>query len=216
MKLIPMAASAFLLACPPVSAQQWSPVPLVINCPDCVMYHFDGYPIDIPFSLSGKPAAVWLVVQTRLADSEKPVAVMNGFRGWHFVNGIDTTVYVSPVRHFEPGNNQTFPWDGRGSEREYEDLMDSGPIPPGMYTYALFGYDNRSAREVANDFIAIGFLTWPQLCRFTRTMTGPVRCSRTPCSWGRSGTVQPAGSMTGGAYSSDSGSGMIPTIWRKS
>ena len=136
--------------------QGWNPTPMVIDVPASVQYKFDGSNIDIPFSLSGKPAMIWLVVNTQLTDTQKPVAVTNGFKGWHFVNGIDTTVYVSTGRTFSVGTSLTFPWDGHGSEKAMDTTVDSGIVPPGTYSYYMIGYDNVSSREVANNFIQIG------------------------------------------------------------
>ena len=100
--------------------QAWVPTPLVIDVQDVVEYAFDGTFIDIPFSQTGKPAMIYLVVNTMFDDSLKPVALTNGFRGWHFVNGIDTTVYVSAGRGYDPSLANTFPWDGHGNEKDKE------------------------------------------------------------------------------------------------
>jgi hypothetical protein len=146
--------------------QAWVPTPLVIDVQDEVKYDFDGTDIDIPFSQTGKPAMIWLIVNTMLDDAEKPVAVMNGFRGWHFVNGIDTTVYVSAGREYDPSATNTFPWNGHGNEREYEDYQDGDPIAPGTYAYYLLGFDNKNARELVSDFVACGDFMWPTMARF--------------------------------------------------
>ncbi len=134
----------------------WNPTPLVIDTKDVVEYAFDGSVVDITFDTTGKPAMVWLFINTMLDDADKPAGIMNGFKGWHFVNGIDTTIYVSSSREFDPGTGNVFPWDGHGNEREYENYMDSGVVASGTYSYYLWGYDNKSSREVANDFIPIG------------------------------------------------------------
>ncbi|MFC1485910.1 T9SS type A sorting domain-containing protein [Candidatus Latescibacterota bacterium] len=146
--------------------QAWVPTPLVIDVQDVVEYLFDGSGIDIPFSLAGKTAVVYLVVNTMLDDSEKPVALWNGFRGWHYVNGIDTTVYVSAGRGYDPSATNTFPWDGHGSEKDMELLVDSGVVEPGTYWYGLIGYDNKSSRECMSSTIAIGNEADPQMGRF--------------------------------------------------
>jgi hypothetical protein len=102
----------------PVSADPWNPTPLVIDCPASIQYDFDGSNINIPFSTSGKPAMIWLVINTKLPDAQKPVAVTNGFKGWHFVNGIDTTVYVSAGEEFQPGTGHVISWNGYGDEKQ--------------------------------------------------------------------------------------------------
>ena len=64
----------FLSAYTPLaSAGQWNPTPLVIDATDVVEYSFGGSDIYIPFTISGKPAMIWLVIQTKLADNQKPV-----------------------------------------------------------------------------------------------------------------------------------------------
>jgi hypothetical protein len=163
MKLMCRSLFVLLAACfcfpPVISGEEWNPTPLVIDCPELFPYAFDGAPADIPFSLSGKPGKLYLIVNSRLEDGRKPVAVL---KGWHFVNGIVTTLYVSAGREYLPGNDLKFPWDGRGSEREYDSFNDSGPVPPGTYSYYLLGYDNRSNREIGNDIITIGRYSNPQ------------------------------------------------------
>ena len=166
MKRLLLLVAILTLAASPVFGQAWVPTPLVIDVQDQVDYAFDGTDIDIPFSQTGKPAKVWLIVNTKLDDAEKPVAVMNGFRGWHFVNGIDTTVYVSAGRDYDASATNVFPWSGQGNEREYEDYVDGAPLAPGTYSFYLLGYDNRSARELANDFVACGDFMWPTMARF--------------------------------------------------
>ncbi|MFC1512406.1 T9SS type A sorting domain-containing protein [Candidatus Latescibacterota bacterium] len=146
--------------------QAWVPEPLVIDVQNVVEYAFDGTDIDIPFSQTGKPALIYLVVNTMMDDSEKPVGLTNGFLGWHFVNGIDTTVYVSAGRGYDPGATNMFPWDGQGSEKDMELLVDSGVVAPGTYFFGLIGYDNQSQRELVSDQITMGFASWPQLCKF--------------------------------------------------
>jgi hypothetical protein len=166
MKKLLLMVAMLTLAASTSFGQAWVPTPLVIDVQDQVAYAFDGTDIDIPFSQTGKPAVVWLIVNTMLDDAEKPVAVMNGFRGWHFVNGIDTTVYVSSGREYDASANNTFPWNGKGNEREYEDYQDGAALAPGSYAYYLLGYDNRSSRETANDFVGCGDYMWPTMSRF--------------------------------------------------
>jgi len=163
-KMIFLVVACILIASP-VFGQAWNPEPLVLDVQDQVQYAFDGSAVDIPFSLSGKPAMISLVVNTQLDDIEKPVSVMNGFKGWHFVNGIDTTVYVSAGREYTQGASLTFPWDGHGNERQYEGYQDSGVVAPGVYSYYLVGYDNMSSREIANDFLSIGHYSYPAVNR---------------------------------------------------
>ena len=163
-KMIVLVAACMLIAST-VFGQAWNPLPMVIDVEDQISYAFDGSAIDIPFSLEGKPALIWLVVNTQLDEGEKPVGVRNGFKGWHFVNGIDTTVYVSSGREYAQGSALTFPWNGQGNEREYQDYQDGTDLSPGTYSYYLVGYDNKSSRENANDFLSIGHYSYPAVNR---------------------------------------------------
>jgi len=156
---------AMILCASVAYGQAWNPTPMVIVVPDQFQYAFNGSNVDVPFTLSGKPGRMYLIINSKLDDSEKPVAVQNGFRGWHIVNGIDTTMYVSEGRDFAPGTN-TYPWNGHGNEKQYDALTDSGVIPPGTYSYYIMGYDNVSSREVANSYIDGGHAQPPQGARF--------------------------------------------------
>jgi hypothetical protein len=139
------------------SSQNWVPTPLVIDAKN-TFYAFDGSPVQFKFDLSGHPAKIWLVIESRLDYSRKPVAVKNGFKDWHFVNGIDTTIYVSTGLTFEPGTNLAFPWDGHGNEvaNGTPNKVDSGLVPLGRCIYYLWGYDYLSEPETAIDFMSIG------------------------------------------------------------
>jgi len=139
---------------------------MTIDASSAVQYAFDGSNIDIPFDLSGKSGQLYLIINSKLDASNKPVSVQNGFKGWHIVNGIDTTMYVSSGREYSPGRGLKFPWDGHGNEREYNTLTDSGKIGPGTYSFYIMGYDNKSSREVANNFIEMGHFQPPQGARF--------------------------------------------------
>jgi hypothetical protein len=149
------------LAASQAFGQAWVPTPLVIDVPDVVSYPFDGSAMNITFDTTGKPGMIYMVVNTMLDDEEKPVAVQNGFKGWHYVNGIDTTIYVSSGREYTPGMDQMFPWDGHGNENEYGVLVDSGAVAPGTYSYYLVGYDNKNTRETACFFLNVGEQHWP-------------------------------------------------------
>jgi hypothetical protein len=140
-----------------IGAADWVPTPLVIDAKD-TEYAFDGSTLYLHFDLSGKPAKIWMVIESRLSDNQEPVAVRNGFKGWHYVNKIDTTIYVSTSESYEPGTNCVFPWNGRSNETANgtPNKTDGGLVPPGTYTYYLWGYDYLSISETACDFMSIG------------------------------------------------------------
>jgi len=146
--------------------QNWNPTPMVITVPQSVLYPFDGSATDITFDLAGKGGSMYLVINSKLDASQKPLGVQNGFKGWHIVNGIDTTIYVSSGRPYTPGKGLKYPWDGHGNEKQYSSIIDSGKVPPGTYSYYIMGYDDKSSREIANSFIEMGHFQPPQGSRF--------------------------------------------------
>ncbi len=85
------------------SAEPFVPTPLEISVQDHIAYDFDGTEVDIPVNVAGKPARAWLWINTRLDDEDKPSDLRNGHRGWHYVDGIDTTVYISRAKEFTIG-----------------------------------------------------------------------------------------------------------------
>jgi len=166
MKKVIVLACVLVLMASVAFGQTWSPTPMVVTVNDQFQYAFNGSNVEIPFNLTGKPGTFWLVINTKLAAGQKPVAVMNGFKGWHFVNGIDTTIYVSSGRDYQVGNNLKYPWDGKGNEKNLDVVMSTGNVAPGTYSYYIVGYDNKSDREIANSFIPIGHFMEPQFDKF--------------------------------------------------
>jgi flagellar hook assembly protein FlgD len=136
-------------------AADFSPTPMTITVPAQITYQFGGAPLEIPFNLSGKSGAIWLVINTH-GQAEKINAVRNGYLGWHYVNKIDTTIYISQRFERDPGENKLI-WDGRD---------ENGNIPePGEYDYYLWGYDNKSERESVCKFLWISYRDVAQMAR---------------------------------------------------
>ena len=72
-----------------------------------------------------------------------PAAItQNGFLGWHFVNRIDTCMYVSASTQLDIGK-QTVYWDGKDSA--------GAMVPSGEYTYYLWGFDNVNQKKIATN-----------------------------------------------------------------
>jgi hypothetical protein len=175
-----------------VSYAAWTPTPLEISVQDEVFYAFDGSTVDIPIDVAGKPAKAWLVINTMLADDDKPVELRNGHRGWHYVNGIDTTVYISGAKEFTISTDQKFTWDGIGTENMSLDYMGNieptDPVEAGKYSYYVFAYDNKNPRERVCNFICISFYWHPQYTRVGEWMDdGTPRAN--PYLWGNVGAV---------------------------
>ncbi|MFC1552517.1 hypothetical protein ACFL6P_08145, partial [Candidatus Latescibacterota bacterium] len=134
-----------------ISFAAWNPTPLEIFVQPQVEYAFDGSDVDIIVDVAGKPARAYLWINTRLADVDKPVDLTNGYLGWHYVNGIDTTVYISGAKDLTVGTGQKFTWNGIGSENTSQAYMGtiepSDAVPPGAYDYFVFAYDDENPRE---------------------------------------------------------------------
>jgi len=170
MKKILSVTFAFMLFAIWSFAAPFSPTPLEISVQDKIIYPFDGTEVDIPVDVSGKPSKCYLIINTRLPEDQLPHRVKNGFIGWHYVNRIDTTVYISGAYNFEPGSH-TITWDGYGTENTgggyggtYEK---SDPVSPGTYDYYVWGYDDQSTRERVCNFLPVSFYWQPQYTTFS-------------------------------------------------
>jgi hypothetical protein len=152
-----------------VSFAAWNPTPLEITVQDEVIYAFDGTEVDIPVEVEGKAAKAYLWINTRLAEADKPVDLTNGYLGWHTVNGIDTTVYISGAKDLPVGTAGKFTWNGIGSENtsgEYQGTIEpSDAVAAGVYDYFVFAYDDKNARENVCNFLAISYYWHPQYLR---------------------------------------------------
>jgi len=125
-----------------VLAADFSPTLLKLSAPGMIQYNFDGTDLSIPVNVSGAPAtALFLVFTKDQAQSIGPV--QNGLLGWHYVNKIDTCMYISPAQLLQKGKN-TIVWNGKG---------DGGKaIPKGEYTYYIWAYDSVSHKTMASYF----------------------------------------------------------------
>ena len=128
-------------------ADSFQPQVLTLKAPEEIAYAFDGSPLSIPLTVEGTPAAVWLIINTK-GKADQIKNVRNGHLGWHYVNKIDTTVYVSGRYQASPGEN-TIVWDGLN--------MDGAPVAPDDYSYYFWGYDDMNPRQLASYHVRVGF-----------------------------------------------------------
>src|SRR6056297_2830740 len=72
-------------------AAPFVPQTMTLHAPAVVEYGFGG-DLEIPVTISGTPANLFFLVFTngKAGDIRD---VHNGYRGWHYVNRIDTCVY---------------------------------------------------------------------------------------------------------------------------
>jgi len=130
-------------------AVEFSPTKLKLTVPETIQYNFDGSALSIPVTVTGTPARTWFLVYTK-DKAEDIVEVRNGYLGWHWVNQIDTCVYMSPPSDFGTGQ-QTITWNGKDS--------DGGVVPKDDYTYYMWAYDYENPPE-ANQACANNIGMW--------------------------------------------------------
>jgi hypothetical protein len=117
-------------------AAPFAPATLKLSASPNIQYDFDGSMLNIPVTVTGTPASVSFLVFTK--DKGPAIGkVVNGYLGWHEVNGIDTCVYASAFQQLEKGS-ASIKWDGKDKDGKL--------VPAGEYTYYMFGYDNMSPR----------------------------------------------------------------------
>ncbi len=147
MKKLYLITVAMILTVSVSFAADFAPTIMTLTVPAEIEYQFDGTDVSIPIDITGTPASLWLVINTK-GEAENIVDVQNGFLGWHYVNKVDTTVYVSSRYERDPGETSVV-WDGND--------QDGNILAAGTYDYYIWAYDSVTARERACDFIMIGF-----------------------------------------------------------
>jgi len=140
MKKILVVSFLFIFTATFAFGAPFAPTPLMITGNDVVSYAFDGSDAEIPITVSGHPALLRFMVFTK-DKADEIIDVRNGFLGWHYMNKIDTCIYMSNDMNYTPGTSSVI-WDGKDS--------DGGVVPKGSYTYYLWGYDDQSPRTRAH------------------------------------------------------------------
>ena len=126
-----------------VFALDFAPTLLKISAPDVVSYDFGSNNLEIPVTISGTPATVVMTVFTK-DMGESIGTVENGNNLWHYVNKIDTCLYVSDVRQLDIGQH-TITWDGKDA--------DGGSVPAGEYTYYIWGFDSVASKKKVAQYV---------------------------------------------------------------
>ena len=136
-------AVLILLLCTTTAfAASFAPTLLKLSVASPVQYEFDGTTLSIPVTVTGTPAMTWFFIYTKdKAASIGPI--QNGYLGWHYVNKVDTCIYMSEAMEFTKGSN-TIKWDGKNN---YEQM-----VPAGEYTYYLWAYDGSSPKVRMSKF----------------------------------------------------------------
>ncbi len=146
MKKTMLCIAALFLLSSGVFALDFAPQPLRLSAPSSVHYVFDGSQVSIPVTATGVQSTAVFCVYTRNMAS-KINKVQNGFLGWHYVNQIDTSIYISGDLKLSSGSN-TILWDGK-DENEL-------PVPPGDYTYYIWAFDSSTPRQLVCKTVAVG------------------------------------------------------------
>lgn len=119
---------------------EFAPITLHLSAPDQIQYQ--GDPIDVDVTVTGTPATVLFLVFTDGKGGDIS-AIRNGYLGWHYVNGIDTCLFVSSAYQFGTGVH-TITWDGTDADGN------AVPAAEGTgYKYYLYGYDHETAKQLA-------------------------------------------------------------------
>ena len=134
---------AVLCMVPSIFAADFSPTVMKITGEQVIQYDFDGSQLEIPVTVTGTPAGAIFSVFTK-DKANQIIAVKNGFLGWHFVNKIDTCVYIGELQQLDVGKT-ILKWNGKND--------DGGMVPAGEYTYYIYGYDNVNSKKVVSRYI---------------------------------------------------------------
>jgi len=145
MRIFTMFVVLLTLSFAAVQAAPYSPTLLKLSAPGSIKYDFTGKDVTIPMTVTGTPATVVFFVYT-LDKGSQIGKVKNGFLGWHYVNSIDTCVYMSTPVQYNAGKYDIV-WNGRN--------IDGTLVAADMYTYYLWGYDGMSAKTLACNAVNI-------------------------------------------------------------
>jgi len=128
-----------LLSVSAAFAVNFSPTVMRLSAPATVQYDFDGSQFEIPLTVSGVPATTVFLVHTK-DKADNISAIQNGHLGWHYVNKVDTCLYLSSPTLLDVGKH-TVIWDGNDN--------DGGMVPSGEYTYYFWAFDSTSSKVKA-------------------------------------------------------------------
>ncbi len=133
-------------------AANFAPEVMKLSAPPTIQYDFDGSDLAIPVTVTGVGGTGAFLVFTK--DQAASISkVTNGFLGWHYVNKIDTCLFVSPFREL-PRGTTNLTWDGKD--------QDGGVAPEADYTYYVWAVDNVNPRVQMTQHVTLapwGFRT---------------------------------------------------------
>jgi len=147
MKKVFVLSAAFIMCASSAFCIEFAPSTMEISAPPVVQYNFDGVDLEIPITIKGAPASIVFCVFTK-GQAENINEIHNGYLGWHFVNQIDTCMYLRETGSYGIGS-ATVTWDGSD--------QDGGTVDKGEYTYYIWGWDNQSMRQCLTRFIDVAW-----------------------------------------------------------
>lgn len=89
---------------------------------DNLITHSYGRALELPITIIGRPAIVILSI---CPENLPAINIHNGYLGWHYVNNIDTCIYVSPPKQYPTGKSSIV-WDGKVSSGNIDQQLLSG------------------------------------------------------------------------------------------
>ena len=132
-------------------AAAFSPTLLELSAPAQIEYK--GGALEFDVTVTGTPAHTIFMVFTK--DQGSTISdTMNGYLGWHYVNQIDTCMFVSDPYEFGTGVN-SITWTGNDA--------DGNAVPAGegtSYQYYLYAFDHVNAKQLAAP-VSVG---WDSSC----------------------------------------------------
>jgi len=137
MKKLLVLSVVCLFAATAAFAADFAPTLLKLSAEETISYEFDGSELDIPVTVTGTNAGVLFLVYTK-GQADAIGIVENGFLGWHYVNKVDTCVYLSGMVDLPTGDN-IIKWEGKDN--------DGGLVAAGDYTYYMWAYDNIGIKQ---------------------------------------------------------------------
>ncbi len=115
-----------------VYADPFLPPTLKLSAPEVIAYNPDDNLLSIDVQAKGSPGTLVFGIFTKDLGTEID-SIRNGYLGWHYVDKIDTCIYISEQTPFSTGENKLI-WDWRDNEGGKVSKQD-------VYTYHIFAVD---------------------------------------------------------------------------
>jgi hypothetical protein len=123
-------------------AAPFVPVQLLLNptSPENARVHFNinDANVNIPVEVQGNACKAVLMVYTD-GMGESIGKLRNGYIGWHYINKVDTCIYVSAAQELQPGD-RTLVWNFMNKD----DVKVSNP--DSTFNYYIFAYEHQTPK----------------------------------------------------------------------